>query len=212
MKVKHYMTKDVFTITSDVKITDAVDIMEGNNFHRLPVVENNQFIGLITEELIAKGSPSKVSSLSIYEMNYLFDKVLVKDLMKTEVITISDDIHVEEAAVLMAEKDITVLPVVNDTNEVIGIITHKDIFKALIQLTGYQEKGARVVVETKEDRIGVIAEISNALAQNEINLSHIFVNRPDDVIEITLQTSGKEPKAVKELIERLGYRVIEVIL
>lgn len=212
MKVKDYMTKDVFTVTSDVKITDAVDIMEGNNFHRLPVVENNQFIGLITEELIAKGSPSKVSSLSIYEMNYLFDKVLVKDLMKTEVITISDDIHVEEAAVLMAEKDITVLPVVNDTNEVIGIITHKDIFKALIQLTGYQEKGARVVVETKEDRIGVIAEISNALAQNEINLSHIFVNRPDDVIEITLQTSGKEPKAVKELIERLGYRVIEVIL
>ena len=212
MKVKHYMTKDVFTVTSDVKITDAVDIMEGNNFHRLPVVENNKFIGLITEELIAKGSPSKVSSLSIYEMNYLFDKVLVKDLMKTEVITISDDIHVEEAAVLMAEKDITVLPVVNDTNEVIGIITHKDIFKALIQLTGYQEKGARVVVETKEDRIGVIAEISNALAQNEINLSHIFVNRPDDVIEITLQTSGKEPKAVKELIERLGYRVIEVIL
>ena len=212
MKVKHYMTKDVFTVTSDVKITDAVDIMEGNNFHRLPVVENNQFIGLITEELIAKGSPSKVSSLSIYEMNYLFDKVLVKDLMKTEVITISDDIHVEEAAVLMAEKDITVLPVVNDTNEVIGIITHKDIFKALIQLTGYQEKGARVVVETKEDRIGVIAEISNALAQNEINLSHIFVNRPDDVIEITLQTSGKEPKAVKELIERLGYQVIEVIL
>ena len=212
MKVKHYMTKDVFTVTSDVKITDAVDIMEGNNFHRLPVVENNQFIGLITEELIAKGSPSKVSSLSIYEMNYLFDKVLVKDLMKTEVLTISDDIHVEEAAVLMAEKDITVLPVVNDTNEVIGIITHKDIFKALIQLTGYQEKGARVVVETKEDRIGVIAEISNALAQNEINLSHIFVNRPDDVIEITLQTSGKEPKAVKELIERLGYRVIEVIL
>ena len=58
----------------------------------------------------------------------------------------------------------------------------------------------------------MIAEISNALAQNEINLSHIFVNRPDDVIEITLQTSGKEPKAVKELIERLGYRVIEVIL
>lgn len=212
MKVKHYMTKDVFTVTSDVKITDAVNIMEENNFHRLPVVENNQFIGLITEELIAKGSPSKVSSLSIYEMNYLFDKVLVKDLMKTEVITISDDIHVEEAAVLMAEKDITVLPVVNDTNEVIGIITHKDIFKALIQLTGYQEKGARVVVETKEDRIGVIAEISNALAQNEINLSHIFVNRPDDVIEITLQTSGKEPKAVKELIERLGYQVIEVIL
>ena len=211
MKVKHYMTKDVFTVTSDVKITDAVDIMEGNDFHRLPVVENNQFIGLITEELIAKSSPSKVSSLSIYEMNYLFDKVIVKDLMKTDVITISEDIHIEEAALLMNEKDITVLPVINAANEIIGIITHKDIFKALIHLTGYQEKGSRIVVETKEDRIGVIAQLSTALSENDVNLSHIFVNRPDDAIEITLQTSGKEPEQVQELIERLGYKVIEVV-
>ena len=212
MKVKHYMTKDVITVTSDIKITDAVDLMEDNGFHRLPVVKEGQFIGLITEEVIAQNSPSKVSSLSIYEMNYLFDKVLVKDLMRTDVVTITEDIHVEEAAVLMIEKDITVLPVLNDKNEVIGIITHKDIFKALIQLTGYQEKGARVVVETKEDRIGVISELSTALAKNKVNLSHIFVNRPDDVIEITLQTSSTDANLVKELIESLGYKVIEVIM
>ncbi len=211
MKVKHYMTKDVYTVTSDVKITDAVDIMEGHDFHRLPVVENNKFIGLITEELIAESSPSKVSSLSIYEMNYLFDKVIVKDLMKTDVITISEDIHIEEAALLMAEKDITVLPVINESNEVIGIITHKDIFKALIDLTGYQDEGVRLVIETKEDRIGVIAELSDVLAKNHVNLSHIFVNRPDNVIEITLQTSGSSSQYVKEIIEEIGYKVIEVV-
>ncbi len=211
MKVKHYMTKNVYTVTSDVKITDAVDIMEGNDFHRLPVVENNQFIGLITEELIAENSPSKVSSLSIYEMNYLFDKMIVKDLMKTDVITISEDIHIEEAALLMAEKDITVLPVINEENEVIGIITHKDIFKALIDLTGYQDKGVRVVIETKEDRIGVIAELSSGLAEKKINLTHIFVNRPDDVIEITIQTSGSKADEIKNTIEKLGYKVVEIV-
>lgn len=211
MKVKHYMTKDVYTVTSDVKITDAVDIMEEHDFHRLPVVEDNKFIGLLTEELIAESSPSKVTSLSIYEMNYLFDRVLVEDLMKKDVLTISEDIHIEEAALLMADKDITVLPVINDKNEVIGIITHKDIFKALIDLTGYKDDGVRIVLEVQEDRIGVIAEISNALAEKNVNVSHVFVNRPDDLIEITLQTKSYGNEKPEDIIQQLGYKVTEVV-
>lgn len=211
MKVKHYMTKDVYTVTSDVKITDAVDIMEEHDFHRLPVVEDNKFIGLLTEELIAESSPSKVTSLSIYEMNYLFDRVLVEDLMKKDVLTISEDIHIEEAALLMADKDITVLPVINDKNEVIGIITHKDIFKALIDLTGYKDDGVRIVLEVQEDRIGVIAEISNALAEKNVNVSHVFVNRLDDLIEITLQTKSYGNEKPEDIIQQLGYKVTEVV-
>lgn len=207
MKVKHYMTKDVITVTSDIKITDAVDLMEDNGFHRLPVVKEGQFIGLITEEVIAQNSPSKVSSLSIYEMNYLFDKVLVKDLMKKEVQTIDEDMLIEEAALLMTEKEITVLPVLDENKKIIGIITHKDIFKALIELTGYKDSGARVLVETTEDRIGVIAEISKALANHDINLTHIFVNRPEEHIEITIQTSDMDGEKSKNTIEELGYKV-----
>lgn len=210
MKVKHYMTKNVITVTSDVKITDAVDLMEDNDFHRLPVVRDGKFIGLITEELIAQNSPSKVSSLSIYEMNYLFDKVLVKDLMKKDVITVNEDILIEEAALIMIENDITVLPVLDDELHVRGIITHKDIFKALIELTGYKDTGARVIVETSEDRIGVIADISKALASHDINLTHIFVNRPEEHIEITIQTSELDGEKPKKVIEELGYKVFKL--
>lgn len=148
MKVKHYMTKEVITATSDVKISNAVDIMEEHDFHRLPIVDQGKFVGLITEEMIAKNSPSKVSSLSIYEMNYLFDKVLIKDLMEKNVRTIDENVLLEEAALIMTDNDITVLPVLNKKNEIIGIITHKDIFKALIELTGYKDEGSRIVVIT----------------------------------------------------------------
>lgn len=210
MKVKHYMTKDVITVTSDVKITDAVDIMEEHHFHRLPIVEKGQFVGLITEEIIAENSPSKVSSLSIYEMNYLFDKVLVKDLMRTDVKTITEDVLLEEAAMIMSELDITVLPVLNEKQVIIGIITHKDIFKALIELTGYKDEGSRVMVVTPEDRIGIVAEISKALAENKINLTHFFVNRPDDHIEITLQTTGSTANNTRTVLESLGYEVYDI--
>lgn len=210
MKVKHYMTKDVITVTSDVKITDAVDIMEENHFHRLPVVDNGRFVGLLTESIIAESSPSKVSSLSIYEMNYLFDKVLVKDLMIKEVVTTTPEVLIEEAATVMVDKDITVLPVLNEKNEITGIITYKDIFKALIDLTGYKDKGNRVIIEVKKDSVGVIAEISKALADHDIDITCIFVNRPEDLIEITIQTTGKNGKESRQILESLGYKVVEI--
>lgn len=210
MKVKYFMTENVFTVTSDLKITEAVNMMEKNKFHRLPVVDQGKFIGLITEEVIVENSPSKVSSLSIYEMNYLFDKVLVEDLMIKEVETTTSEMLIEEAALLMTEKEITVLPVLNEQKEVIGIITHKDIFKALIDLTGYKDEGSRVVIETHEDRVGVIAEISKALAEANINLTHIFVNRPEDIIEITIQTSGISNENTLKVIEELGYEVYDL--
>lgn len=207
MNVGHYMTKKVITITPDVKLTRAIDIMEENNFHRIPVVENDQFVGLITEQVIAENSPSKVSSLSIYEMNYLYDKVRVKDLMLKNVVTTSSDVSIEAAAVLMADQNITVLPVLNEQYQVTGIITHKDIFKALIDLTGYQDEGTRVVVDLKEDRVGIITEISKALSEKEINVTHIFVNRPEDHVELTIQTTGPNAIQTKATIESLGYKV-----
>lgn len=210
MNVEYFMTKDVVTIPPETKITDAVDIMEENNFHRIPVVKDGKFIGLITEEIIAKNSPSKVSSLSIYEMNYLFDRVVAEELMLTDVYTTTPDVLIEEAATIMINKDITVLPVLNEAQNVIGIMTHKDIFRALIDLTGFEGEGGRFIVDVEEDRVGVIAGITQALADNEISLTHIFVNRPDDKIEITVQTKDSSGERTRNVIESLGYKVREI--
>lgn len=208
MNVGHYMTKEVVTVTSDVKLAKAIDIMEQNQFHRLPVVDNGEFVGLITEQLIAENSPSHVSSLSIYEMNYLFDKVKVEDIMIKDAVTATSDMLIEAAAVLMSERNITVLPVLNALNEVIGIITHKDIFKALIDLTGYQETGTRVVIELSEDKVGIIASLSKALADQHINITHMFVSRPENRVELTIQTNGPMAHKTKQTIENFGYAVM----
>ena len=49
-------------------------MMREQKLHRLPVIENDQLVGLVTEGTIAEASPSKATSLSIYEMNYLLNK------------------------------------------------------------------------------------------------------------------------------------------
>ena len=199
------MTKNVVTVTEKTRVTDAVDLMEKNQFHRLPVVENNKYIGIVTDEEIAENSPSNVTSLSIFEMNYLFDKMTVGEIMTRQEITVQEDTLLEEAATLMKNKNVTVLPVLDDEKQVVGIVTYKDIFKALIDSTGYNDPGSRFLINIDEDRIGVVAHITQTLADAGISLSHILVHRLPDQIEITVQTADETGEQTETALRGAGY-------
>ena len=128
MYVKDHMTRNPQTITSDTVISKALEIMRKNDFHRLPVVdENGKLTGLITGGMVEEESGAKNTSLSIFELNYLLSKTAVADIMIRDVKTTTEDVFLEEAAQIMIDNDISVLPVVTADNTVTGIITEKDI-------------------------------------------------------------------------------------
>lgn len=81
MLVKDYMSQDLITIDKKTKIFDVVELMKEYDIHRLPVVENKRLVGLITEGTIQEAMPSKATSLSVYEANYLLNKTIVDDVM-----------------------------------------------------------------------------------------------------------------------------------
>ena len=136
MYVKDHMTRDPYTITKDVVISKAVEIMRKNHFHRLPVVdEQGKLIGLVTGGLVEEKSGANTTALSIYELNYLLSKTRVSDIMIKDVKTISQDVFVEVAAQTMLDNEISVLPVVDDKGSSgstgIGIIDEAAILAAL---------------------------------------------------------------------------------
>ena len=81
MSVRDFMTKNVITVHSAMPIFDAIDLMKKHDIHRLPVVDQQRLVGLITEGTIAEAMPSKATSLSVYEMNYLLNKTTEADIM-----------------------------------------------------------------------------------------------------------------------------------
>ena len=130
MFVKDVMTKNPITITPDDVVSNAVDIFQNNNFHRLPVVDkSNHVVGLITERIVAENVPSKATSLSIHEINYLLNKTTIGDIMLKDIKSIGPNALLEEAAALMMETRVFTLPVVHQ-GFLIGVITQKDIFNA----------------------------------------------------------------------------------
>ena len=189
MAVKDFMTRKVVYISPDTTIAHAADIMRDQKLHRLPVIENDKLVGLVTEGTIAEASPSKATSLSIYEMNYLLNKTKVKDVMIQDVVTISQYASLEDATYLMLKNKIGILPVV-DNEQVYGIITDRDIFKAFLEVSGYGEKGVRMRFVT-EDEVGVLSHIIALLVEENLNISNtVNIPRKDGKVVIEVQIDG----------------------
>lgn len=190
MAVKDFMTKKVVYISPDTTIAHAADKMREQGLHRLPVIENDQLVGLVTEGTIAEASPSKATSLSIFEMNYLLNKTKVKDVMIRKVITVSPFASLEDAVYLMLKNKVGILPVV-ENDQLYGVITDRDVFKSFLEIAGYGEEGVRVRFVV-EDEVGVLEKIIRLIVEENLNISNtVNIPRKDGKVVIEVQIDGR---------------------
>lgn len=210
MFVRECMTVNPYTITENAPIFEAGEILRKNNIARLPVVKDGKVIGIITEEDLLKVSPSAATTLSVWELNYVLGKLQVKDGMTKNPVTISPDATIEEAALIMRDKDVGALPVV-ENGKLIGIITESDVFDAFLDLMGLKRTGTRLTIDC-EDRIGAIAELTEIIKQQGINIiSMALFHRPDNRGELVLRLdSSKSDQLIKE-IQNKGFKVVHVV-
>ena len=210
MAVKDFMTRKVVYISPNTTIAHAADMMREQKLHRLPVIENDQLVGLVTEGTIAEASPSKATSLSIYEMNYLLNKTKVGDVMIRDVVTISQFASLEDATYLMLKNKIGILPVV-DNEQLYGVITDHDIFKAFLEVSGYGEEGVRLRFVT-ENKVGVLEQIIRLLVEENLNISNtVNIPRKDGKVVIEVQLAGNIDTALlKKKFEEHAIELAEI--
>lgn len=207
MAVRDFMTRKVIYISPDTTIAHAADLMREQDIHRLPVIEYDKLVGLVTEGTIAEASPSKATTLSIYEMNYLLNKTKVKDVMIRDVITVSQFASLEDAVYLMFKHKVGILPVM-DNGQMSGVITDRDVFKAFLKVSGYGEDGVRVrcLVEDRAGILGTVLRIISELGYNVANTVQIDTNPGQAIIEVQIESKVDEAT----LKEKLQVAAIEV--
>ncbi|GAX07937.1 CBS domain protein [Secundilactobacillus silagincola] len=210
MSVADYMTDRVITVSPDTKINMAVNVMKDNQIHRLPVIDGDKLVGIVTEGTIQAASPSKATSLSIYEVNYLLNKMTVGEIMEKEVKTISKDAQLEDAISTMRHHDVGVLPVM-DGEQVVGIITTNDVLDGFLDITDYFVDATVVQVMIEHDRKGVIYEMGKIMADNGFNIQTLIVTRNLGPIMIEMHVDKTDGVAVKKALEDAGYSVRLVV-
>jgi acetoin utilization protein AcuB len=209
MFVKERMTVNPTTISDMSPIIEAGEIFRKNDFARLPVMHDGKLVGMITQGDLLKVSPSQATTLSVWELNYVLAKLLIKEAMTKNPITITPEATLEEAALLMRDKEIGALPVV-DQGKLVGIITESDIFDAFLDLMGLKRTGTRISIDL-ENRIGVIAEITDLIRAEGINIVSLALFHRDNTSgELVLRLDSPKSEKAVEKLKIKGFKVLHV--
>lgn len=174
MYVSDWMTKKVIILYPDDYLSDAISLMREHRIRHLPVMKNDRLKGVLSDRDIKEYTPSKATSLDVYELHYLLAKTKVQEVMRTKVITTTPETPVEEAAMTMFDRGIGCLPVLQE-GRLAGIISNRDIFRALVDITGVRHGGHRICV-TLEDRAGSIKEVADLIRKHNFRLQGILTS------------------------------------
>jgi acetoin utilization protein AcuB len=176
MLVKDQMTPNPICGHPEMPVADAQALMQQHNIRHLPILDDEgRLVGLITQRSLLQAAPSNVRKLNPFVVNYILSKIKARHVMVKDVITIEEDVPIEEAARIMADRRIGCLPVMRG-DRLVGIISDNDLFRAMVNLLGARRAGVRVTV-LQPDRAGEVARISRAIAEKGGYLS-VFVTYP----------------------------------
>lgn len=211
MLVKERMSRDPITIRPDTSLHDALRIMRESKVRRLPVLDGDgHLVGIVLEKDLLYASPSPVTSLSVYELNYLMSKITMDSLMTRDVITVDDDCPLEEAARIMADNQIGGLPVMRD-GRLVGMITESDLFKVFLELLGAREWGLRVTIRVREER-GILARLTQAISSRNadiVSLGTFWGDEPSDR-QIAIKVQGITREQMVGIVQSLGAELIDI--
>jgi acetoin utilization protein AcuB len=203
------MSRPPITVRDNVGVEEALRLMHSEDVRRLPVVDNHgKMVGIVSELDLLKVSPSPATSLSVYEIPYLLAKIKMKNVMTKDVVTVTEDTPLEEAARVMADNRIGGLPVMRG-DDIVGIITETDLFKTFMEMLGGREEGVRISMFVPNEE-GVLAKITGQIAEMGINITALSTIAGEDPSEYLVTIRVEEDADQEALIaamEGLGLRV-----
>jgi len=204
------MTKRPVTVTEDTAVDKALELMRSEKVRRLPVLgKHGNMVGIVSEKDLLYASPSPATSLSIYEIPYLLSKIKMRDLMTKEVITVTEDTPLEEAARIMADSKIGGLPVMRG-DKLVGIITETDMFKIFLELLGAREEGVRLsmLIPAEKGTLARIASKITELGGNIVALGTITGEDPTNC-EMAIKVAGVSQEQLVAAMEGLELKILD---
>jgi acetoin utilization protein AcuB len=200
MRVSKWMSPKVLTLQPSDSISSAIHLMKEKRIRRIPIVNGSgKLVGIVSDRDLKDVSPSRATTLDIWELHAVLDKLKIGDIMTKKPFTVTPDTPIERAAQIMLEKRVEGLPVVDAKGALVGILTEGDVFKALVDITGAGKKRTRVNLVIP-DRAGSIREVADAVRAQGGTIFSILTSTskvPTGKRELVMRVEGPTPDTLR---------------
>lgn len=198
MKVKNWIKNEPITINRTALLQDAVQLMKKHSIRHLPVMEDDQLVGFVTE-----------SDLRQFLFPSMVEEIPVHQVMVLNPITINSNASIESAAKLIHDYKIGGLPVL-EKKKLVGVITASDLLSAFIEVMGLLKQSSRLdVIVGKEGGVEDVTRIINEYGCEIISVATESHSSRQKVYYFRLEKT--DLTAVAEALEEAGYKVVSVM-
>jgi CBS domain-containing protein len=176
-------------------IGKAIQLVTDFRVTHLPVVSEDKYIGLLSEEDLLD---AESESFTIETLQEHFIAASVKD-----------NVHFLNAVTVSTQFESNIIPVVNENGDLAGVIAAVELLKALGNFSGANEIGGIIVLEMERIQFA-ISEISRIVESNDCTILHLnsFSDPITGMLTVTLHVNKREIAALVATFERYDYDVI----
>ena len=205
MFVFERMIKNPITISVNAIAKQALDLMQKNNIKVLPVMEKGDLVGILAKEDIM-GQFLCDNKGCRYKEN-----TPVEDIMTKRVYTVKEDDYIEKAVLLLKERRISTIPVLDKDEKLAGIITRTDVYNAFLDTLGVDNPGTRIYV-VLPNYIGEIAKVTNIINAGAISLeaASIFDIKEENAKGLVVKVKEKNVDRLVKTMKDAGIDVRDV--
>lgn len=175
------------------KASFALQLMDDYDVLHLPVLSNDKFVGIVAKDdlIDADETDTHLSSPEILQQ-----------------LSVKNEEHFLSALKLIANNELTLLPVVNDQMELVGVVLAKDLFKTVTLFLGIEEKGGLIVLETDKRNFS-FGELSRLVETNDSYITQLntYTEASTGLLVITLKINKIEVSDIVATFQRYDYIV-----
>jgi acetoin utilization protein AcuB len=178
MLVQKWMTPDPVTLQVNDSVHDALRLLKERDIWHLPVMEGDRLVGIVTDRDLKEFSPSKATTLDVYELRYVLSKAPLASAMHKDPLWLRPEDTIEKAALLMHDNKIGCLPVEDDSGKLVGILTRDDVFEALVMVTGSRSGTTRFQM-TIADAPGSLKDVADRVRTHGLKVRSLLTSTAD---------------------------------
>jgi acetoin utilization protein AcuB len=194
MLTRELLSQSLPSLRPHDKVYQALQLMNDNHVTHLPVTDNEKYVGILSEEDLLQVDNDSLP-LETLEQSFF-------------IASVKEDEHFLKAVQVAAENALSIVPVINEENELVGTVAYNDLLRHASEFMSLNEPGGLIVLEIPSNQYS-FNEISKLVETNDAQITQLNTSNDAEtgMMQVTIRINKPEISDIVATFQRYEYNI-----